>query len=93
MLHRLAEWSFEGGQADEAVRYGREAVELAQGIGDRMHGVYAIALLARIAAEDGRVEQAGLMWGALEAEEERGTVGQCGRRAPPVRRGRAGPRE
>ncbi len=76
MLHRLSEWSFEGGRPDEAVRYGREAVELAHRIGDRMHGVYTVALLARIAAEDGRLEQAGLMWGALEAEEERGTVGQ-----------------
>ena len=83
MLHRLSEWSFEDGRPGEAVRYGREAVELAHRIGDRMHGVYTVALLARIAAEDGRLEQAGLMWGALEAEEERGTVGQWeGEREP-----------
>ena len=59
MLHRLSEWSFERGQRGEAVRYGREAVELAHRIGDRMHGVYAVALLARIAAEDGRVDKPG----------------------------------
>ena len=76
MLHRLCEWSFEDERPDEAGRYGRQAAELAHRIGDRMHGVYVLAVLARIAAEDGRSEQAGILWGAIEAEEERGTIGQ-----------------
>jgi predicted ATPase/class 3 adenylate cyclase len=76
MLHRLCEWSFESGQPGEATRYGQEAVRVADRIGDRMHGVYTVALLARIAAEEGRLEGAGVLWGAVEAEEQRGTIGQ-----------------
>ena len=34
-----------------------------------------IAALARIAAETGREERAGLLWGAIEAEEERSRMG------------------
>jgi len=76
MLYDLCEWSFESARPDEAHRFGREALELAHRIGDRMHGVYLLALLARGAAEDGRLERAGFLWGALEAEEKRGIVGQ-----------------
>jgi predicted ATPase/class 3 adenylate cyclase len=76
MLHRLCEWSFEREQRDEATRYGQEAVRVADRIGDRMHGVYTAALLARIAAEEGLLEGAGVVWGAVEAEERRGTIGQ-----------------
>jgi hypothetical protein len=38
--------------------------------------VFALARVARIAAESGRKEEAGLLiWGAIEAEEERGRMG------------------
>jgi hypothetical protein len=76
MLYLLCEWSIELGRPREAEGFGREALELAQGIADRMHAVYLVALLARIAAEDGRLERAGLLWGVIEAEEQRATVGQ-----------------
>ena len=41
-----------------------------------MEAVYLLALLARIAAQDGRLERAGVFWGAIEAEEARGMIGQ-----------------
>jgi hypothetical protein len=37
--------------------------------------VRGLARLARISAERGELERAGRLWGALEAEEERGPVG------------------
>jgi predicted ATPase/class 3 adenylate cyclase len=76
MLYHLCEWSFESERSHEADGFGREGLELAHRIGDRMHGVYLLALLARAAAEDGRLEHAGFLWGAVEAEEKRGIVGQ-----------------
>ncbi len=44
-------------------------------IGDRQMMVFALARLARIAAETGRPEESGLIWGAIEAEEARSTMG------------------
>lgn len=76
MLYHLCEWSLQGERPEEADRFGRESLALAHRIGDRMHSVYLLALLARGAAEDGRLERAGVLWGAVEAEEERGIVGQ-----------------
>jgi tetratricopeptide (TPR) repeat protein len=75
-LYYLCEWSLELGRPGEAEPFGCEALELAHRAGDRMHAVYLLALLARMAAEDARLERAGLLWGALEAEEKRGPIGQ-----------------
>jgi predicted ATPase/class 3 adenylate cyclase len=76
MLYCMCEWSLELGRRDDAESLGREGVELAHRIGDRMHTVYVLALLARAAAQDGKGERAGVLWGAVEAEEQRGIVGQ-----------------
>jgi predicted ATPase/class 3 adenylate cyclase len=76
MLYNLCEWSLELDRADDAERFARESLALAQRIADRMLTVYLLALLARIAAAEGDAERAGLLWGAIEAEEQRGTVGQ-----------------
>jgi hypothetical protein len=43
--------------------------------------VFLVALLTRLVAETGRLERAGLLWGAVEAEEQRGKVGQLGSQA------------
>jgi hypothetical protein len=76
MLYCMCEWSLELGRSDDAERLGREGLELAHGINDRMHTVYLLALLARAAAHGGRAERAGVIWGAVEAEEQKGAVGQ-----------------
>jgi predicted ATPase len=72
----IADLSFEQGRIDVAQEGGREAVRLAAQVGDRQLTVFALALLARIAAESGQVERAGRLWGAIEAEEARGPLGQ-----------------
>jgi predicted ATPase/class 3 adenylate cyclase len=75
-LYALCEWALEEERRDEAERLGREALALAGRIGESMTAVYLLALLARIAAQDGRLERAGVLWGVIEAEEGRRVVGQ-----------------
>jgi predicted ATPase/class 3 adenylate cyclase len=65
----LARW-------DDAERWGREALAKAHAIGERQSLVFGLAALARAAAETGRPERAGTLWGAVETEEARGPVGQ-----------------
>ncbi|MBA3734139.1 MAG: hypothetical protein H0W90_02905 [Actinobacteria bacterium] len=76
MLSMLSEWSLTSERRAEGDRLGREALGLAHRIGDRMHGVYLLALLAWSAAEAGQLKRAGFLWGAVEAEEQRGAIGQ-----------------
>jgi predicted ATPase len=76
MLSALCEWSLVLERRDEGERLGREALGLAHQIGDRMHTIYLLALLAWNAIEEGRLKRAGFLWGAVEAEEQRGAVGQ-----------------
>ena len=51
-------------------------LELAERTGDRQETVFALAYLARIAAEQGDSARAGRLWGAIEAEEARGRIGR-----------------
>ena len=48
---------------------------LAGELGDRLRIVRGLARLARVAAERGDTAGAGLLWGAVEAEEVRRPVG------------------
>jgi predicted ATPase/class 3 adenylate cyclase len=75
-LARLGEWSLERGRHGDAERFLREAVAISHRSGSRMHRVYAIALLARIAAETGDIERAALLWAGVELEEQGGPIGQ-----------------
>jgi hypothetical protein len=75
-LQYLAEWSQAEGQTLDAERFGRGALEINRRLGDRQAIVYSLAFLARLAAERGDASQAGVLWGALEAEEQRGVIGQ-----------------
>jgi predicted ATPase len=75
-VYRLCEWALEDGHSAIAEPLAREALELARQISDRVMAVYLLAILARLDAEAGRVERAGLLWGAIEAEETRGPVPQ-----------------
>jgi hypothetical protein len=38
--------------------------------------IFALAVVARIAASSGQHEYAGRLWGAIETEESRGQIGQ-----------------
>ena len=75
-LYHGCEWSLELGRTDEAEAYAREALRLAAAIHDRQLTVYLLALLAATAAARGELEKAGAVWGAVEAEEARGRIGQ-----------------
>jgi non-specific serine/threonine protein kinase len=72
----VADLSSELGRPEVAEERGREALRLAHGVGDRQLVVFVVALLARFAAEAGRADRAGRLWGAIEAEEARGPLGQ-----------------
>jgi ATP/maltotriose-dependent transcriptional regulator MalT len=75
-LYHGSEWSLSLGRTGEAEAYGRDALRLAVAIQDRQLTVYLLAILAGTAAAQGHLEQAGAVWGAVEAEEGRGRVGQ-----------------
>jgi predicted ATPase len=75
MLRRLADWAVEHGDPEEAKRDLEESLRLSHELGDRISVVFALARLARVEAEQGRIEQAGRLWGAVEAEEETGSLG------------------
>jgi predicted ATPase/class 3 adenylate cyclase len=75
-VYLRCEWALEGGDSAAAERLAREAHDHTRRIGDRRVAVYLLAILARLEAEAGRLERAGLLWGAIEAEETRGPVGQ-----------------
>ena len=75
MLRRLADWALEHGDPAEARRDLEESLRLSHELGDRISVVFALARFARIEAEAGELERAGLLWGAVEVEEETGSLG------------------
>jgi predicted ATPase/class 3 adenylate cyclase len=75
MLRKLVDGAFELGRPGETEAWARESLRLMNEIGDRQMTVFALARLARVAAEAGRMEEAGLLWGAIEAEEARRPMG------------------
>jgi predicted ATPase len=69
-LADAAEYAFQAGRLDDAERWGRESASVLFAIGSRTT-VTALGRLARLAARRGERERAGLLWGAVEAEEAR----------------------
>jgi tetratricopeptide (TPR) repeat protein len=75
MLGKLSDCHREQGHRDDAETCAREACAISRDLGDRLRIVRGLARLARLAAERGEPERAGLLWGAVEAAEERGPIG------------------
>ena len=75
-LEHLAEFALELERRDDARPYVADGLTLAQSINDQQSVVWFLALAAWLAALGGFAEQAGLLWGAIEAEESRGHIGQ-----------------
>ncbi len=75
MLAFLCENALELGRTREAEAWGGEALRLLHQIGDRQNTLCLLATLARAAAETGRAEHAGRLWGAVETEEVRAPMG------------------
>jgi predicted ATPase len=75
MLRKLVDCLLELGRTGEAEVAAQESLRLMNEIGDRQMIVFTLARLARIAGETAREERAGLLWGAIEAEEDRRRMG------------------
>jgi tetratricopeptide (TPR) repeat protein len=71
----LAEWALELGRIDEARAAAERSLELVGPMQSRQQTILALAVFARVAVAEGRQAAAGLVWGAIEAEERRGRVG------------------
>jgi tetratricopeptide (TPR) repeat protein len=75
-LLNYADYALRLGRPGAAAEPLRDVVGSSRSMGDRQHAVYGLALLARLATEQGDLDRAGRLWGAVEAEAERAPVGQ-----------------
>ena len=75
-LSHLAEFALELERAGDAPKYIAQGLALGHSINDRQTTVWFLAQAAWLAALDGLAERAGLLWGAVEADEGRGRIGQ-----------------
>jgi predicted ATPase len=73
-LGHLAYMAMKLGRPTDAYTWAREGLALSRTIGDRARTVYVLATLAAAAALGDRWEEAGRMWGAVEAEVAREPV-------------------
>jgi tetratricopeptide (TPR) repeat protein len=76
MLASMVESLLELERVDEAEPGARRHLVLARDIGDRQQVVLGLVLHGWIASRRGDSQRAHLLWGAVEAEEQRGPVGQ-----------------
>jgi non-specific serine/threonine protein kinase len=83
-LGNLSESLIALGRLDEAEQAARRSVALSAQLGERISSVFACAHLASIAALAGDHERAGRLWGAIEAEESLGPIGQWEAQRPEV---------
>jgi tetratricopeptide (TPR) repeat protein len=75
-LDHLSEFALLLERREDARRYVVEGLTLARQIGDRQSRVWFLAQAAWLATLDDLPERAGWLWGAIEAEERRGRIGQ-----------------
>ena len=68
-LAELACLALQDGRLDEGEAHARESLAILDRLRDRPGRIFGIGLLARVAAERGLREPAGLMWGAIEDED------------------------
>jgi hypothetical protein len=73
-LGQLGMWALHLGRPEEAARRARESLAISHAIDYRVGSVFAMGLAAAAAAVDGHWEQAGRLWGAVEAETERAPI-------------------
>ena len=69
MLAELAVLSLTAGRVDEAERHARESLAMFDPMRDRPGRVLNVGVLACVAAEGGRLQLAGWLWGAIEDEQ------------------------
>jgi predicted ATPase len=69
MLAELACLSLQAGRLDDAETRAQQSLALAEEIRDRAGRVFGVGLLATVAAQRGKLERAGSLWGAIEHED------------------------
>ncbi len=69
MLAELAALHLREGRPGDAEAYAQESLTIAEQVRDRSGRVFGVGLLATIAAEQGDLERAGRLWGAIEHEQ------------------------
>ncbi len=69
VLRTMVDCTLELGRPQDAEHWLAEALEHSQRLGDRRATMFTLARLARVGAEMGELKRAGLIWGAIEAEE------------------------
>ena len=74
-LGNLAERTAELGRHTEAAGWSRASLKLLHRFGDRQNTLALLAELARVNAVLAHDEEAGILWGAVEAEEARSPLG------------------
>ena len=74
-LAELASLSLNAGLVDEGEAHARDALVIADRLRDRPGRVFGVGLLARVAAERGLPERAGLLWGAIEDDDVMAPLG------------------
>jgi hypothetical protein len=72
MLRKLVDCMLELGRRSDAEGWARESLRILDQIGDRQMMMFALVRLARIAAETGRGERAGLLWGPSKPRRRAG---------------------
>ena len=70
-LRAMVDCTLELGRLEDAEHWLAESLEHCRRLGDSRGTMFTLARLARLEAEAGRQERAGLIWGAIEAEERR----------------------
>jgi predicted ATPase len=83
-LIESADLARELGQMEKAQERAREGLRVAISFSDRQGTVYSLATLAQAFTAAGRLERAGCVWGALEAEAERAPIGSWERQRDEV---------
>jgi len=75
-LGTAAECALSLGRTDEGQERAVRALAINRAIGSRQWLLFSLAVLAWAAAQTGDAERSGRLWGAIEAEAERGRIGQ-----------------
>jgi len=75
-LRHLAEYALMLHRPADARAPAAASLSISTKLGDRQATVWGLALIAWLAAESGLADRAGRIWGAIEAEGERGRIGQ-----------------
>ncbi len=73
-----AEYALKLGRPDEALAHSNASLALCRSMDEQILSTYVVAFVAAVARARGDDEPAGMLWGAVEAERERRSVGWVG---------------